>query len=675
MNVFSSPTRELADSPDGAGTPDMPVRQQGSCDALPDFPNTAVTAYPVQEACCQCREENGPEGDGQGPADEQADSSDSGSSRYQGRHESRQDKVAAGTPAGPRLRDLRLSAAKSELKVRVASFLIDNNLFYRLNPHLVASAEQLAFMVALDADQLYVPCSDHVFFDLMETELTPTIRREYARAWRICVLLLNSLDVDSDYKRSILAFCRQRLRRALLFHDIIPSRLVKRLTAFVLSPDTSLTDPWRERRRAENARAHALLSQADFAALCDRAPMALVRGASAATCSGLQTALDRTRLARHIAISLQSPAELMEKGAAVLEDFAAAETALAAVWERVPALLDTHSTILLLADASGCYFDLALAGFLVERGHRVIYAVKEEFYFAAPTLQDMFTDPVLQQALKKAYLCTDAAISKNGLLKLLREWGLIVISDGTRERLNLVRVSVTFSRAWKEADLILARGTRLYDTLFGTSHEFTRDILCWENANGSLRLHYRPHAKSVRKYSERDIMALSDGIIAHMREAQNEGRPIIFYSCVIGSIPGQTATAVRLATAIVEELQSRLPRACIINPATHFVEGMDGDDLMYMWERVQRSGLINIWYFQTADDIERGFRLLGESMPREWIGKDATYSTGCTKEMQIALEVQKSNPEMQIRGPDPDTFFRRGEYGVGKYFDATLVRR
>jgi len=57
-----------------------------------------------------------------------------------------------------------------------------------------------------------------------------------------------------------------------------------------------------------------------------------------------------------------------------------------------------------------------------------------------------------------------------------------------------------------------------------------------------------------------------------------------------------------------------------------------------------------------------------------WNGKDATYSTGCTKEMKIALDMQKRHPELQIIGPDPAKFFRRREYGVGKYFDISLER-
>jgi hypothetical protein len=122
----------------------------------------------------------------------------------------------------------------------------------------------------------------------------------------------------------------------------------------------------------------------------------------------------------------------------------------------------------------------------------------------------------------------------------------------------------------------------------------------------------------------------------------------------------------------VDYLRSRLEQAFIINPAEHFEQGMDADDLMYMWERVQRSGLIDVWRFQTDADIERSFELMGQKVPPVWAGKDATYSTGCTKEMHIALDMQARYPEMQIIGPDRDKFFRRREYGVGKFCDAGI---
>ena len=210
--------------------------------------------------------------------------------------------------------------------------------------------------------------------------------------------------------------------------------------------------------------------------------------------------------------------------------------------------------------------------------------------------------------------------------------------------------------------------------LLGTSCEFTRDILCYWHDGADMHLALRRHAPGVKKLTEQDVAAHADGIIARMREARMNGRTVMFYSCIIGSIPGETQTAISLARTFVGDLRKRLDNVLIVNPAEHFVEGMDGDDLMFMWERVQRSGFIDVWRFQTFADIEEGFRLMGRKVPPIWSGKDATFSTGCTQEMRIALDVQRQNREMQIIGPDPARFMRRGEYGVGKYFDATISR-
>ncbi|MBI5897318.1 MAG: hypothetical protein HZB24_15375, partial [Desulfobacterales bacterium] len=58
--------------------------------------------------------------------------------------------------------------------------------------------------------------------------------------------------------------------------------------------------------------------------------------------------------------------------------------------------------------------------------------------------------------------------------------------------------------------------------------------------------------------------------------------------------------------------------------------------------------------------------------PPEWVGKDATYSTGCTKEMAIAIDVLEKHPEMQVIGPPKERFMRRKDYGVGKMYDQRL---
>ena len=63
---------------------------------------------------------------------------------------------------------------------------------------------------------------------------------------------------------------------------------------------------------------------------------------------------------------------------------------------------------------------------------------------------------------------------------------------------------------------------------------------------------------------------------------------------------------------------------------------------------------------------------MGKQIPPEWVGKDSTFSTGCTKEMKIAEDVLQKHPEMQIIGPGIEKFMRRDEYAVGKMFDKRL---
>ncbi len=318
-------------------------------------------------------------------------------------------------------------------------------------------------------------------------------------------------------------------------------------------------------------------------------------------------------------------------------------------------------------------FDLQVVKSLLRLGHRVVMALKEGFFFEHPTFWDRDSDPILAEAFNGAHFVSEDRLSKNELLGLMAKHQFMVISDGTREKFNPYRCSVSFARAWKECDLVLAKGRGMYDRLIQVSHDFTRDIVnFFRDDSGKFHLYFRPRPERVHTFSERYISNKADEIIAEMRQARHEGRTVMFYSGIIGSVPGQTMVAIDVITQFVNHLRNQLEEAYIINPGEHFEEGMDADDLMFMWEQVQRSGYINVWRFQTYFDIEKSFELMGRKVPPVWTGKDATYSTGCTKEMHIALDVQRSYPELQIIGPNPEKFFRRREYGVGKFCDVAI---
>jgi hypothetical protein len=332
--------------------------------------------------------------------------------------------------------------------------------------------------------------------------------------------------------------------------------------------------------------------------------------------------------------------------------------------------------ILWLANDSGeIVVDLKILRLLMGWGHKVFLVVKDGFYLNKVTMHDVENDPALVEELGGAMLIKDPASSKRELLKRLkRDPQLFVVSDGTQERLNFLLSSSTLARMFKEADLVISKGREQWRRLFLTPFQFTRDIfnIRLADTRDEVIVSYKPKHPEAVKFSEQDLVGKAQGIIQEMGAAKGRGERVIFYSAIIGSIPGQMETAVGILASFVRHMRRTYRKCFIINPAEHFVPGMDADDLMYMSKTVQRSGLIDIWRFQTVEDIETSFARLNREVPPEWLGKDATYSTGCTKEMNIAQELQQAFPEMQIIGPAKERFLRRSEYGIGKLYDRRL---
>ncbi|QLA20417.1 ARMT1-like domain-containing protein [Desulfolutivibrio sulfoxidireducens] len=556
----------------------------------------------------------------------------------------------------------------------ILHFMTENNIEYTIDPAKNASPEQLRFMVSLDQDQIYVPCTDEMLTSLLDKRLEPPLLRQYNERWERIVRLIEECRADDYTKKRVLALCEHKYRQALTHPTLIPSRLMKRLNTIFLT-QSGQDDPSRERKRLLNRRAFAFAQSLEFKNLLYACPKEIM---ACSTIPDMRFELDSLELKRLFFLSCW--AEIWEENGALpgQADLDRVILRQNADFEPLRRMLDPHRQagmkILYLPDVSGGFlFDLLIVRTLMRIGHRVIVALKEGFYFDSPTFWDAEEDPILGSVLAGAFFLEDNRAGKNELLRVIRENPLVVVSDGTRERLNLHRVSVTFSRAWKEADLIIAKGELNHRRLLLTSHQFTRDILSFRrDREGVFHLEIKRKTPGIRKFAEADIKAKAEEIIQSLRAAKLSGKNVMFYSAIIGSIPGQTQKAISIVNAFIAFLRTRLTGTLIINPAEHFEQGMDADDLMFMWERVQRSGLIDVWRFQSHSDIEKSFELMGQPVPPAWAGKDATFSTGCTKEMHIALSIQAKQPELQIIGPEPEKFFRRREYGVGKFCDAAI---
>lgn len=555
-------------------------------------------------------------------------------------------------------------------------FMTENNIEPNVNPAENAQQEQLRFMIDLDDEQVFVPCSDEMFENLLQSRLSSTLKLEYREKWRLLVHLVRINITDRYTRRKIYALSRHKLRQVLHAPFLIPSRLLKQLLTIFMAM-SGVHDPQREEKRLYNRRALDFMNSPAMSCCLYSCPDTTL---GCTSIEHLRWQLDLLELSRLCRLSLA--ASIWEAPALVRDDPAFMDR-IGAPWPEFTSQLDRIMgpgsgqkplKILFLPESGGeIIFDLRFIRVLLRLGHKIILAFKEGFSLDNPIFWDAEHDTALSTALGDALFVENSRMTKNELLRVQRENSLLVISDGTRERLNLWRTSVTFARSWKEADLIIAKGFPNYRRLIKNSHLFTRDILClYRDAEGRDQVCFKEKSPRINKITESQVVGHADAIIARMRSAQGAGKQVMFYSAIIGSIPGQTKMALQVVNTFVEHLRAKHANLLIINPAEHFVEGMDGDDLMYMWERVQRSGFINVWRFQSVGDIETSFELMGEALPAEWHGKDATFSTGCTKEMNIALDMQKTHPEMQIIGPDPKRFFRRMEYGVGKYFDARI---
>jgi hypothetical protein len=334
-----------------------------------------------------------------------------------------------------------------------------------------------------------------------------------------------------------------------------------------------------------------------------------------------------------------------------------------------------HKKILWLADEAGeVIVDLAIIRHLAQLGHKVIVGFKDGPLFTKVDFLDVQEEDTLCRGLEGTLLIKEKSLGKNELVNILKsDKHIMAISDGTRENLNLLLVSTTFARVFKEVDGIISKGPDQRRRFFHTHFQFTRDIFSVAKGdNGSISIWYKARHPDVIKFSHKDLENKAQAIISQMEAAKNKGMTVIFYSGIIGSIPGKIATAKSIMSTYTQYLKDQSVSTFIINPTEYYEPGMDADDLMYMWEIVQRSGLIDIWRFQTYDDIVKAFEIMNSRVPPEWVGKDATFSTGCTKEMRIALEVQKEHQEMQIIGPSQEKFLRRQEYGIGKMYDRRL---
>ncbi len=564
------------------------------------------------------------------------------------------------------------------------AFFLKNHIDPFAYPAKVATREQIEFMVYPENDERYFPCSDKMYDAIIHKKSSNYLKKQYEKVFDKIISLIDEL-IDSDYENQFLkSLIKIKYEDEIQTGLLVPSRLEKRLYKIFLSR-THIENPFSSEKKTANKKIYKFLNSETFKKALNQIDTSIVPSPSdkisseSLSLSDLREKIKEIEFTRLVAI-LGQKMLWTQKNPKIPPLSQIKKMFNAPIHgEGLPHLLKIlrakKQKILWLGDESGeIVVDLYIAKFLAELGHVVIFAVKETPFFNKICLADTKTDPVLKNELEKAHFIYEKTISKNNLVSLLKhDKNIYVISDGTKEELNLLLATTTFSRIFKEVDCVISRGNFQKRRLIDTHFKFTQNIININLEKKGIVISYKPRHSDFIKFSHEQLEKKADKIIRQMKDAKRKNMTVMFYSGIIGSIPGKIDVAKKIMSTFIDHLQNMSANLFIINPSHYYEPGMDADDLMYMWEIVQRSRDIDIWRFQTSDDIAESFSLLNKKVPPEWIGKDSTYSTGCTKEMRIAQDVQLKNPEMQLIGPSVDKFMRRDEYGVGSMYDQRLA--
>ena len=569
------------------------------------------------------------------------------------------------------------------------AFFIENHIDHFAFPQHVATSEQIRFMVYTEDEERYYPCSDRMFKAIMSRNEPDFLQRKYGEVLDRVLKLIHRM-IDDPWEKDYLdALIRIKFEHEIRDEIMIPSRLEKRLINIFLNR-TQIEDPYFCEKGMRNLRAGGALRST----ACRNALNMLEvedLGSTHRTLTETREVLRFIELKRLLALTVETSLWIDDNAVRFTESDYIRFFKRPVTGDGAQALFDflgirgkespenpglVPKKILWLGDESGeIMVDLVIIRLLARLGHKIIVGFKEGAVYTKVDLDDAHSDETLNSELDKAYFIREKHLGKNELVDILRsDYNIIVISDGTRENVNLLLASTAFARLFKEVDGVISRGPDQKRRFFGSHFQFTQDLFnISAGEDNAVVISFKPRHPAVIKYTYSQLEEKAKAIVEEMRAAKQKGMTVMFYSGIIGSIPGRLQMAKKIMSVLIDHLRREYALTFIINPSEHFEKGMDADDLMYMWEIVQRSGFIDIWRFQTYEDIVQAFRIMESKVPPEWVGKDATFSTGCTKEMKIALDVQKKHPEMQIAGPAKEKFMRRSEYGVGMFYDQRLA--
>ena len=310
----------------------------------------------------------------------------------------------------------------------LTAFYIENHLDPFAYPAQVASSEQIKFMVYLDEDQRYYPCSDQMFDAIVNRNQSDLIQNEYCRVLDKVLSLIRDKIEDSKEKTYLETLIRIKYLHETRDEMMIPSRLEKRLTQIFINR-TQIEDPNIFEKTTRNKQAAKILESDAF-------QQALNHWDSVAPLKKPQTLAEVRMLAEQLElrrlIALTGESAIWSPEAPLpytKEDFLR-------VFQRpiegngVDEFFGIFGTkchdgicwtepkrFLWLADEAGEFMvDLAIITYLAKLGHKIIVAFKSRPTYTLVDFEDALQDKTITSKLNEACFIKNPALTKNELV-------------------------------------------------------------------------------------------------------------------------------------------------------------------------------------------------------------------------------------------------------------------
>jgi hypothetical protein len=280
----------------------------------------------------------------------------------------------------------------------LTNFFTENHLSYETFPDMVASPEQLKFIVHLEAEQIYYPCSDELFSAIIEKRADTVLTSAYIGIWTRLEKLVHEVITDPFKQRYLLSLLTIKYNHDTSHKVQLPGRIEKRLLG-IFTTISEIDRPLAFERERENKRVATFL-QSEMFEKAYNSPEGLEINPTT-TLTDIDLQLHLLRLRRLLLLSSVRPIwrqDTPPDGAYIRTvmntPLETPEWQWLCNWVQDVIAGRRRPCILWVGGRSGeIVFDLAILRILMKIGIKVILAVKQDFYYHRVSFVDILEDP------------------------------------------------------------------------------------------------------------------------------------------------------------------------------------------------------------------------------------------------------------------------------------------